>query len=449
MDIQDLLTRPEGKRLEYKRDLSSPGPVMRALTAFANSAGGVLVFGVDDDRTIHGVADPVALESRLVNMISDRVAPRLVPEIDIVPWRSTQLVVVQVHLSPSRPHRLIADGEVYVRLGASNRKADPELIEEMRRSCRFEAFDETAFPTESLDQIDLVALASEFAAVRRIRREDLGVLGLSARHQGKVVPTVGGLVLFGRDRVAFPDASIRCARFAGPTRSTIADTIDLAGSSLPRMVRDALSFVDRNSARAIVINDLANVVVRPVPVIAVREALVNAVVHADYSQRGGPIRVAMFDDRLEIENPGLLAAGMTVEDMSTGVSRLRNRVIGRVFKEIGYIEQWGTGIGRMLDALRLAGLPLPLFEELGGRFRVTLWSGEAGNPVLSEDENRLLAALTTAGTSGLSTRELTEFLGRSARTTRTRMTRLVELGLVFQIGSGPTDPQRRYVAVKA
>ena len=77
-----------------------------------------------------------------------------------------------------------------------------------------------------------------------------------------------------------------------------------------------------------------------------RETLVNAVVHADYSQRGGPIRVAMFDDRLEIENPGLLASGMTVEDMSTGVPRLRNRVIGRVFKEIGYVEQWGTGIGR-------------------------------------------------------------------------------------------------------
>ena len=448
MDIRDLLARPEGKRLEYKRDLSSPGPVMQALTAFANSAGGVLVFGVDDDRTVRGVEDPVALESRLVNMIGDRIAPRLVPEIDIVPWRSTQLVVVQVHLSPSRPHRMRADGEVYVRLGASNRKADPELIDEMRRSCRFESFDETAYPSEPLDRIDNAALAFEFAAVRTIRPEDLGVLGLSVEYQGRDVPTVGGLVLFGRDRAAFPDATIRCARFAGTTRSTIADTIDLAGSSLPRMVRDALSFVDRNSARAIVINGPANVVVRPVPMIAVREALVNAVVHADYSQRGGPIRVAMFDDRLEIENPGLLPSGMTVEDMSTGVSRVRNRVIARVFKELGYIEQWGSGIGRILDALRVAGLPRPLFEELGGRFRVTLWTGESGDPVLSGDEHRLLQALTTAGSSGLSTSELTEFLGRSARTTRTRMTRLVELGLVFQIGSGPTDPQRRYVASK-
>jgi ATP-dependent DNA helicase RecG len=448
MDIQDLLSRPEGKRLEYKRDLSSPVPVMRALVAFANSAGGVLVFGVDDDRTVRGIADPVALEARLVNLISDRIAPRLVPEIDIVPWRSTQLVVVQVHLSPSRPHLLLADNEVYVRLGASNRKADPELIEEMRRSCRFESYDETSFPTEPLAQIDGASVADEFLGVRTIRPEDLAVLGLSSEHQGREVPTVGGLVLFGRDRAGFPDASIRCARFSGTTRSTIADTIDLGGSSLPRMVRDALAFVDRNSSRSIVIDGLANTVVRPLPIVAVREALVNAVVHADYSQRGGPIRVAMFDDRLEVENPGLLPAGMTVEDMSTGVSRVRNRVVARVFKELGYIEQWGSGIGRILDALSQAGLPEPLFEELGGRFRVTLWTAESGVPILSQDEHRLLDALLQVGSHGLSTSELTDILGRSARTTRTRMARLVELGLVFQIGSGPTDPQRRYVAVK-
>jgi ATP-dependent DNA helicase RecG len=448
MDVHDLLSRPEGKRLEYKRDLSSPGPVMRTLTAFANSAGGVLVFGVEDDRTVIGVEDPVALESRLVNMISDRIAPRLVPEVDIVPWRSSHLVVVQVHLSPSRPHQVVAENEVYVRLGASNRKADPELVAEMRRSCRFESFDESAVPTEPLDRIDLPALESEFAGVRTVRRRDLKVLGLSIQHQGAEVPTVGGLVLFGRERAAFPDATIRCARFAGATRSMISDTTELAGSSLPRMVRDALSFVDRNSARAIVIDGLANQVVRQIPVIAVRETLVNAVVHADYSQRGGPIRVAMFDNRLEIENPGLLPSGMTVEDMSTGVSRVRNRVIARVFKELGYIEQWGSGIGRMLDALDAAGLPRPLFEELGGRFRVTLWTGESAFPDISDDERLLLAALKKTGSTGMSTGELTEILGRSVRTTRTRMMRLVELGLVFQIGSGPTDPQRRYVAAK-
>ena len=75
--------------------------------------------------------------------------------------------------------------------------------------------------------------------------------------------------------------------------------------------------------------------------------MVNAVAHADYAQRGAPLRLAVFDDRLEVENPGLLPFGLTVEDLHHGISKLRNRVIGRVFHELGLIEQWGSGVQRM------------------------------------------------------------------------------------------------------
>lgn len=448
MNFAELIARPEGKRLEFKRDLSSPVPVLRSLIAFANSAGGVLVIGVDDDRSVRGLADPLAVESRLVNMISDKIAPRLVPEIDVMRWRSTNVIVVEVHLSPSRPHRIIADDAVYVRLGSSNRRADPELIEEMRRSARFESFDESPYPSEQIEALDFSAVASEFSTRRHVRRSDLGVLGMSVDYQAREVPTVGGLVLFGKNRRSFPDATIRCARFDGTTRTRVLDSLDLSGPSLPAMVRDAMNFVDSHFARRLVLTGLQNEFVRPVPIVAVREALVNAVVHADYSQRGGPIRVALFDDRLEIENPGLLPFGIAVEDLTTGISRVRNRVIARTFKELGYIEQWGSGIGRILDEVGGAGLPTPMFEELGGRFRVTFLTAPTSRLELSAEEQSLTRALAAAGTSGLSTAELTLVLGRSARTTRNRMAHLVELGLAFEVGSGPTDPKRRYVIAR-
>jgi ATP-dependent DNA helicase RecG len=235
--LEVLLAQPEGKRLEYKRDLSSPGPVLRSLTAFANSAGGTMVIGVDDDRSVRGLADPMAVEHRLVNLISDSIAPKLVPEIDIVRWRSTNLIIVTVHLSGSRPHRILSDDSVYVRLGASNRRADPELIEEMRRSTRFESFDELPYPSETVDSLSFETVRAEFASTRKVRRADLAVLGLSVGYQGSEVPTIGGLILFGRDRVAFPDATIRCARFDGTTRTRILDTRELTGSSLPESVR--------------------------------------------------------------------------------------------------------------------------------------------------------------------------------------------------------------------
>jgi predicted HTH transcriptional regulator len=108
------------------------------------------------------------------------------------------------------------------------------------------------------------------------------------------------------------------------------------------------------------------------PPAAVREAIINAVVHADYSIGGMNIKVAIFNDRIEVTNPGMLPFGITLEAALSGVSKLRNRVIGRVFRELGLIEQWGSGMGRMITACQEAGLQSPRFEEIGNSFRVAL-----------------------------------------------------------------------------
>src|SRR3546814_14444784 len=93
-----------------------------------------------------------------------------------------------------------------------------------------------------------------------------------------------------------------------------------------------------------------------IPLTILREAIVNALVHSDYSQRGTPIRIAFFDDRIDIESPGMLLPGMTVEDMKSGVSRIRNPVIARVFRELHLIEQWGSGVRRIFAEAAEQGL---------------------------------------------------------------------------------------------
>jgi predicted HTH transcriptional regulator len=114
-----------------------------------------------------------------------------------------------------------------------------------------------------------------------------------------------------------------------------------------------------------------------IPLTILREAVVNAVVHADYSQRGGPIRIAFFDDRIEIENPGILLPGMTVEDMLQGVSKIRNHVIARVFRELDLIEQWGSGVRRMFKEAEVLGLPQPEIIEVGMRVRFIVYLAES------------------------------------------------------------------------
>jgi len=445
MQLDDLLRSDEGKQLEFKRDLSSPGPVMKTLVAFANTAGGVLLVGIEDrTRSVLGVDHPLDMEERLMNLVADRVSPRLVPEVEILPWRSTHVVAMKVHLSPNRPHHIVREGAeqgTYVRLGSTNRRADPPLIAEMARSAVHQSFDEMPLVDLGEDALDFDAAVDAFAPARRLRRRDLTSLGCTTGSGGRQVPTVGGVLLFGRNRLeSFPDARVQVARFAGTNRTRIIDQIDIDGP-LPTWIDEAFRFVDQHLARSIVIGGPRRTVQRPLPPEAVREAVVNAVVHADYSQTGGPIRVALFDDRLEVENPGLLPFGLTIREMREGVSRVRNRMLARVLRELGYVEQWGTGVARMEHACHDAGLAAPQFEEIGGRFRVTITSTTTGDAKIDSVDQKILQGLTD---DGLTTSEVAAVIDMSTRTARTRLQRLTKRGLVVEIGSGPTDPQRRY-----
>jgi predicted HTH transcriptional regulator len=446
MDLVELLKHPEGKTLEFKRDLSSPDGALRTIVAFANTAGGILLLGVEDQsRHVRGLKDPLGQEERLASLISDLIVPRLMPEIEILTWRHTQVLAVQVHPSPSRPHCLKREGlasGVYVRVGSTNRRADRDMIEELRRFARGEAFDEQPMPGVGSEELDFRAASESFAPVRKLARRDLETLRLVTGHQGRQVPTVAGVLLFGRDRERhFPDAWIQAGRFAGSDRSRILDQAEIR--SLPlRAVEEAIAFVQKHTIHGAEIGAVRRKEVWSLPPVAVRETVVNAVVHTDYAQRGAPLRVSIFDDRLEVENPGLLPFGLTVEDLPHGVSKLRNRVIGRVFHSLGLIEQWGSGIQRMTAACRHAGLAGPVFEEIATRFRVTIATARLSRPSLDDTDQAILARL--AGGKGLLTSEIAKAISLTPRATRTRLARLVGRGFLREIGAGPQDPKRRY-----
>ena len=447
MDIAALIARPEGKTLEFKRDLTGARNVLRTLCAFANTAGGTLVFGVEDSRALSGVSEVLAFEERLASVVSDGIAPCIVPEIDIVAWRGIQLVAVTVFPGPSRPYHLAALGPeigAYVRVGSTNRVADTELRAELARGVRGESYDELPLPDLDSDAVDMAAVIAAFAPVREIGNREAQTLGIITRGGGRIVPTVGGVLMFGANRLAtFPDAWLQAGRFRGAAKTHIADSIDVV-ATLPETVDQALAFVKRSMSLEMRVEGARRSEQWQFPLVAVREALINSVVHADYSQRGAPLRVAVYDDRLEIENPGMLVPGLTIDDLRSGVSRLRNRVIGRVFRELGLIEQWGSGIGRMTDACRDAGLPDPLLEELGGRFRVTILSEQTARPRLDGTNEAIVTALDQAP-DGLSTAQVAETIDRSTRTARTRLKELTTLGIVVELGTSPNDPQRRYM----
>ena len=249
MDLKGILARYEGKTLEFKRDLSSPGPIIKTIVAFANTAGGDLVIGVDDEtRDIVGVADPLGDEERLANLIADRIEPAVLPDIEIAAWRSANVLVARIADSPLRPHYVKSDGAergVYVRVGSTSRRAGPELIRELSRYVQGRSFDEEPYPEMQSEEIDFRAASESFREMRQLKRGDLRTLRILTSYQGSIVPTVGGLLLFGKSRLeSFPDAWIRVGLFGGRDRSRILDSKEIT-SYLPAAVEEVITQVAR------------------------------------------------------------------------------------------------------------------------------------------------------------------------------------------------------------
>ncbi|CEG97300.1 helix-turn-helix domain-containing protein [Propionibacterium freudenreichii] len=373
LDSAGRVIEVEGKTLEFKRDLSSPTKPLRTVAAFANSAGGRLVIGVNDDGSVFGVEDPLAEEERITSLITDRISPQLVPGIDLVTLGGATVLVVDVPLSTRRPHFMKDQGPefgVYVRLGSSTRQADPALVAELERNARGVAFEDLSEPRATLDDLDLEGL-SELRG-RQTGVDDLIALGLAVKQGGEVVPTNAGILAACDDPTRFlPSAWVQCGRLRGPSGTDIFDQTEVHGP-MPRAVDKVMEFLLKHAFKTAVFGEVKRRDVYSIPVEAIREVVVNALVHANYAERGTPIRVGFYDDRIQVDSPGLLLPGMTVESMRRA-SRLRNPSLARIFREAGIMEQWGTGVQRVFEQIAEAGLPEPRIEEVMDRLRFTVY----------------------------------------------------------------------------
>lgn len=329
--------------------------------------------------------------------------------------------MVQVYPSGHRPHFLKKEGPVegvYVRLGSTNRKADRELIAELNRSCTGISFDEMPMPELSEEDLYLDTARKHFSGKRELTREELMTLKLLTLDQGRYVPTHGAMLLYGKQRdFYFPDAWIQCGRFIGRDKADIFDHIDIH-DTLPDAVESIILFLKKHAMRGADFSEIRRKDVWSIPLTMLREVIINALVHADYSQIGAPIRVSFFDDRIEIENPGILLPGMTVEDVKSGVSKIRNRVIARVFRELDLIEQWGSGFPRVIREAAEQGLLEPVIEEIGMRVRVTIFLAENQEIQVTEQvTEQVIRLLNCLEETPLSVKEAMSCLGLKHRPT--------------------------------
>ncbi len=278
-------------------------------------------------------------------------------------------------------------------------------------------------------------------------------IGAAVEHRGELVPTLAGVLFFARHPQRFyPSLTLTFLHLAGteiaqPTddKSLYLDNREFSGR-IPDIVEEAWGVLFSKMARRGVVEGVRRTEEPQYPQAAVREALVNAIAHRDYSRSGSFIQVRLFADRLEVQSPGGLAGGLKVEDL-VYEQYTRNPHIMRLLEDYGYVERRGVGIDQMVHAMREANLPEPEFDDRGQSFWVTLRGDPAearrADLVKLGLNDRQIEAIDVMRERGrLTNREYQKLFDVSERTALYDLSGLVDAGIALAVSSGRG---RRYI----
>ena len=415
-----------------------------AAATLASAQGGRIYIGVRDNGTVAGVQIGKGTLEGLANDIAQNTVPKLVPAITTVQKAGQTVVVVEVAENPTKP--VSAYGRAYRRSGRTNQVLSAGEVAELYLASRGMTWDESVRAEATLDDIDAEKVRRFLNRARAERQWEIdpqtpigpALNQLTLLRNGQL--TIAALLLFAKNpQRFFLQAKVRCARFKGDNEVEFLDLKVIEGDII-QQVDDGMAFVRRNTSMAAKIEGKPERTERwEYPPDAVREAITNAACHRDYADSGNVV-VRIFDDRLEVSNPGGLPAGMTVDDLKKPhESKPRNKLVADAFFLIKYIEQFGTGIRRIINACSDAGVPEPEFESRADAFRITFRRAlplqerakEAG---VSERQLRLLQHTTHAARTTLA--ELIGTLNAPKRTLQRDLRELTKKGLLVRHGTG-------------
>lgn len=466
----------ESKTLEFKEALPSRAERwVKTVVVFSNSAGGRLVVGVRDGGDVAGVDDARRVADAAANAIDDLCEPQVAPRIRVERLDGRDVVVIEVQPGTATPYHLRGrdlEQGTYVRVGATTRPAGETALRELALRGSSQSYDEQPCLNVAFDEEAAQGLCDEMNRRRRdadrggeVTLRNLENWGLVKRVDGARVPTRALLLLTSNP---YRFARIQCGQFKGTTRTVFLDRREYAGP-LHEQVDAAEDFVLRNIRLGARIEGLYREDYYELPPEAIREAIVNAVVHRDL-QANSCVQVALYDDRLEVTSPGPLFGGITIEQALDGATALRNPKVAEAFMQMDMFESWGTGLRRIRDTCAAAGLPEPEFREIGSMFRVNIFRlrleiPEAERPGSISDSSFLShgkslaispetfsqlnsnekAAVKLATENGkVTTAGLVEFAGISRRSAIRVLKRLVEDGILEWHGRNPSDPTQFY-----
>lgn len=354
---------PESKTIEYKREYTDD--IKKTVIAFANTDGGRIYVGVEDDGSVSGIFQPDAVTMQVNNAIRDSVRPdvTLFTETTVEQLESKPIVVISVQRGTARPYYLAGKGirpeGVFLRQGSSTVPASETAILTMIKETSGDSYENA----RSLNQQLTFHETTDYFDKKGIAFEN---------SQKRSLHLVGEDEMFTNLALLLSDQcshTIKLAVFEGEKKAIFKERREFSGSLLHQL-EEAYSYLDRFNRTRSEFKGLDRIDIRDYPAEAIREALLNAVVHRDYAFSSSTL-ISIFDDRLEFTTIGGLVKGISLNDIMLGVSILRNQHLANIFYRLKLIEAYGTGIPKIMGAYEEYSVK-PKIEVTDNAFKITL-----------------------------------------------------------------------------
>ena len=382
-DVLNIIQSGENFYIEFKEEKVKAKDLGEEIVAFANSEGGTILIGVSDDGNITGITDK-KIEETIMNICRNNIVPNIIPSFEYAIINDKKIVILGIPKGLSKPYSTV-DNKYYIRVGTTKRIASREELLRLFEGNGSLHFDISPVINTSIKDLNLDVIRDYYLKYNAFdlydeEKEQVERLLINAdilkELNGEKVCSVGGLLIFGKMPQRYlPQNGITFAHFNG---SEISDELidkKVIEGRIQDIAENTLTIIKNNILAPSVIKNLKRVEVEEYPKVVLREALVNSLVHRNYSIYGSKIRIFMFNDRIEFRSPGRLPNTVTTEKMKVGVSFARNPFLVKYMENMRYIDQLGRGIPMIIKKMKSITDIEPKLEEVGEEFILTIYKG--------------------------------------------------------------------------
>lgn len=439
-EVLAMIDAGESELVEFKESFGDEA--LETIGAFSNTRGGTVFIGVKDSGEVCGLHIGKKTLEDMANRIHDATDPRLHPSLSIMQYGKKSLIVILV--APATRSPVSIRGRYFRRSGRTNQRMSHEEIMQRMVASTGKSWDAMVEPNTTIEDLDNERIEQFIQAVNKIGRRPIPkqVLGHEFLRKMELIcdgtPTRAALLLFGKNPESyFSSAFLKMGRFRSPT--LIVDDREAHGTLFDQLEEATNWFRERLETAFIISGKPERDVHWEYPLSAIREAVVNVLCHREYESHTHS-QIRLYDDRLEIWNPGGLPSSLTPDLLLREHDSIpRNRKIAEAFFFAGLIERWGSGTLRMATELEAAGMPLPTFTSESGRFRLifhkeTNTEDRLRNMGLSE--RQLLAVFYLKEHKTISNTEYQKIAGVSKRTASRELKELKSKNILVSQGQG-------------